>query len=170
MPPLLRRLIKNSRNGDSALSRLETELSKLYREYEPNTGTTQAVDIVSGGVKSNALPERAYAIVNHRIADYSSVEALKARFESIVAPIAVQYNLSADIFGHLTDTFNGVKEAGHLTLSDAFGTALDPAPVTPTADSGPWMLLFQSACGTCTKPRCVSFTDMHMSLTNIPFR
>jgi len=30
--------------------------------------TTQAIDIIRGGVKVNALPERAWAVVNHRIA------------------------------------------------------------------------------------------------------
>ena len=31
-------------------------------------GTTQAIDLIQGGVKANALPEKAWAIVNHRIA------------------------------------------------------------------------------------------------------
>jgi len=30
-------------------------------------GTTQAIDLVGGGVKTNALPENAWAVVNHRI-------------------------------------------------------------------------------------------------------
>jgi Gly-Xaa carboxypeptidase len=30
-------------------------------------GTTQAIDIINGGVKANALPELAYATVNYRI-------------------------------------------------------------------------------------------------------
>lgn len=30
-------------------------------------GTTQAIDLISGGIKANALPEQAAAIVNHRI-------------------------------------------------------------------------------------------------------
>ena len=34
---------------------------------------TQAVDVIEGGVKVNALPKSAHAIVNHRIAPYSSV-------------------------------------------------------------------------------------------------
>lgn len=31
------------------------------------TATTQAIDLVGGGVKSNALPEEAWAVINHRI-------------------------------------------------------------------------------------------------------
>ncbi|THU78960.1 hypothetical protein K435DRAFT_698985 [Dendrothele bispora CBS 962.96] len=30
-------------------------------------GTTQALDLISGGVKTNALPERASAVINHQI-------------------------------------------------------------------------------------------------------
>lgn len=37
------------------------------RSYRSLLRTTQAVDVIDGGVKSNALPELASAIVNHRI-------------------------------------------------------------------------------------------------------
>lgn len=36
------------------------------------------------------------------------------------------------------DTLNAY---GQLVLSDAYGTALEPAPITPTTGSGPWELL-----------------------------
>ena len=42
----------------------------MHDLYAIRMSTTQAVDIVHGGVKVNALPERAVAIVNHRIADW----------------------------------------------------------------------------------------------------
>lgn len=73
IPPSLRKLVKASLRNDDALAKLETELEQLFPEYEPSTGTTQAVDIIHGGVKSNALPEQVHTIVNHRIADYRSV-------------------------------------------------------------------------------------------------
>lgn len=38
-------------------------------------GTTVAVDLIKGGVKANALPERAWAVVNHRIAVERSVSS-----------------------------------------------------------------------------------------------
>ena len=34
-----------------------------------------------------------------------------------------------------------VPSSGHLALSDAFDSALNPAPVTPTTGSGAWELL-----------------------------
>lgn len=67
MPDKLRKLITHSTTSDRALRKLTEEISKnhLFRSL---VGTTQAIDITHGGVKANALPEQAYAIVNHRIA------------------------------------------------------------------------------------------------------
>ena len=39
--------------------------------------TTQAVDLIEGGVKVNALPERTSAVVNHRIAAERWVSAIE---------------------------------------------------------------------------------------------
>lgn len=79
MPDKLRQLIKDSRTDDDALKQLEEYLS-VEPSYAASTGTTQAVDLVGGGVKVNALPERIFAVVNHRIADYRFV-AIRHLFE-----------------------------------------------------------------------------------------
>lgn len=64
-------MVRAALTDDAALQRLE---DKLLRENEPlagaTMGTTQAVDLVGGGVKANALPQSAWAIVDHRIADW----------------------------------------------------------------------------------------------------
>ena len=70
VPERLKHLILKSRTNDESLRELSDELEVLLSTFRPSVGTTQAVDIIHGGVKSNALPEQAYAIVNHRIADY----------------------------------------------------------------------------------------------------
>ncbi|KAF8273163.1 carboxypeptidase S [Lactarius quietus] len=101
-PAHLRALIERSIHSDRALRKLETEVIK-NQAYKSMIGTTQAIDLIQGGVKANALPEEAWAVVNHRIATQSSISA--------------------------------------LTLTDAWGTALEPAPVTPTDGSAPWQLL-----------------------------
>lgn len=66
-PAHLRALIKRSVHSDRALRKLEAELIKNH-EYKSLIGTTQAIDLIQGGVKTNALPEEAWAVVNHRIA------------------------------------------------------------------------------------------------------
>ena len=70
VPTELKGLIKKSRSSDKALTDLTKFLDARDREFKPSTATTQAVDLISGGVKTNALPELSFAVVNHRIADY----------------------------------------------------------------------------------------------------
>jgi acetylornithine deacetylase/succinyl-diaminopimelate desuccinylase-like protein len=72
LPAHLRALVKTSVHSDRALSKLEAE---LIRDpiYSALIGTTQAIDLVQGGVKSNALPEEAWAVINHRVATQRSV-------------------------------------------------------------------------------------------------
>lgn len=66
----LRTLISKSQHSDKALVDLEKKLFAIDGMAEALSKTTQAVDIIHGGVKSNALPENAFAIVNHRIAQH----------------------------------------------------------------------------------------------------
>ncbi|KAF8734360.1 hypothetical protein AX14_003360 [Amanita brunnescens Koide BX004] len=66
LPSSLRWLIKLSTSSDIALGLLEKRIYK-NRLLKSQVSTTQAIDIIRGGVKVNALPETAYAIINHRI-------------------------------------------------------------------------------------------------------
>ncbi|KAH9000506.1 carboxypeptidase S [Lactarius akahatsu] len=139
-PAHLRALIKTSINSDWALYKLETELIK-DETYKSLIGTTQAIDLIQGGVKSNALPEGAWAVVNHRIATQSSVAAVQQHDTNILKHLANEFNLSFTAFG-LDVTPDGAPSAGKLTLTEAWESGLEPAPVTPTdEDSAPWQLL-----------------------------
>ena len=71
----------------------------------------------------------------------SSVEELEARFTSIVAPIAEEYNLTVHAFGKSGRTFQNEARYGNLVLSDAYGSGLNPAPITPTTGSKTWDFL-----------------------------
>ena len=66
MPSNLRRIIKKSVHSDKALESLQ---SFIHEDKDLNSlvATTQAIDLIGGGVKSNALPELAWAVVNRRI-------------------------------------------------------------------------------------------------------
>ncbi|KAF1957111.1 vacuolar carboxypeptidase-like protein Cps1 [Byssothecium circinans] len=86
--------------------------------------TSVAVDLISGGVKTNALPERTAFTVNHRINVGSSSKAVFNHITSLAAQIARKYNLT------LTP-FNGTESPSSITLR-ARDTLLEPAPVTPT--------------------------------------
>ncbi|PFH51903.1 hypothetical protein AMATHDRAFT_74599 [Amanita thiersii Skay4041] len=140
LPSRLRKLIKKSTHSKHALRRLEKQVYK-NRVYESQVGTTQAIDLIQGGVKTNALPEKVYAVVNHRISALSSVAATKQRDIKLLKKLASHFNLSYTAFGdHLTDQCS--PSHGSLTLSDAFMTGLEPAPVTPTGeDAAPYQFL-----------------------------
>jgi Gly-Xaa carboxypeptidase len=140
-PSHLAHLVKKSQRSDKALAKLTRELERTNPLFKATAGTTQAVDIIRGGVKTNALPENAYVIVNHRIAGYSSVGALQARLTDVLSPVAARFNLSVNAFGRTLGENTESPTAGELTLSDAFGTAIEPAPITPTTGSAPYELL-----------------------------
>lgn len=69
IPKSLKKLIKKSLRSESALKELEKILlnGASAKHNHDLLSTTQAVDLIEGGVKVNALPERASAVVNHRI-------------------------------------------------------------------------------------------------------
>ncbi|KAI0763804.1 hypothetical protein BD413DRAFT_580234 [Trametes elegans] len=92
-----------------------------------------------GGVKVNALPERAGALVNLRIVESSSVADVQARLTSTLLPLAKRFDLSMDSFGGTVEA--GTGEAGHLSMSVAFGYRLDPSPVTPSGPDDPYQVL-----------------------------
>ena len=68
----LRALVKTSVHSDRALRKLEAELI-AYPFNSALFGTTKAIYLVQGGVKSNVLTEEARAVINHRIATQRSV-------------------------------------------------------------------------------------------------
>ena len=101
--------------------------------------TTQAVDLIHGGVKINALPEQVVAAVNHRILPTDTAEVVRAHYRAIVAPIARRYGLDTTLFGeHMPgDATRGTLTAEHV------GTVLEELPRTPISgpDAEPWRLV-----------------------------
>jgi Gly-Xaa carboxypeptidase len=67
LPIDIKNAVKKSASSDKALKAVEDYFFK-DSAFRSLTGTTQAIDLVGGGVKTNALPEQAWGVVNHRIA------------------------------------------------------------------------------------------------------
>ena len=67
LPKSVRKAIKKSVKSDKALKEAEKALFTNIG-FKALVGTTQAIDLIGGGVKTNALPESAWAVINHRIA------------------------------------------------------------------------------------------------------
>ncbi|KAA1468874.1 carboxypeptidase S [Dentipellis sp. KUC8613] len=140
-PRKLGQRIQKSLHSDKALRKAEKGLFKLDPSFENLAGSTQAIDLIQGGVKTNALPEQAWAVVNHRIATQSSVAAVQDRDTDLLRSLSKHFNLSYTAFGNSISP-KDAPAYGTLTLSDAWGTALNPAPITPTdADAIPYRIL-----------------------------
>lgn len=141
LPSRERHLIKKSLSSNHALRKLEKLLFKTTPATKAKVGTTQAIDLINGGVKTNALPESAEAVVNHRIATDSSVSAVQERDTKIVVELAKRFNLSLVAYGQEVKTVDG-PAYGSLELTDAWGTALEPAPISPIDSAAePYKLL-----------------------------
>ena len=135
---------------------LEPWLRKALQRDESNIGTrlaeargqnvrfsmqtSQAVDVINGGVKVNALPESVTVMVNYRVAPHESLEIVKNNIETYLSPIAHKHNISIIPFptqqNTNTNTTAGVdvnaysSTSGTLTLRTH--EALSPSPITPT--------------------------------------
>ena len=140
-PEPLRQLAFQAPHSDAALAALrDGMLAADPRLTGALLGTTQAADVVTGGVKVNALPELASALVNHRVAQHERVADVQAHIARVVLPVAQRFNLSVDAFGEQLNVDEG-GAGGHVRLADAFGTALEPSPVTPTGKGDPFQVL-----------------------------
>lgn len=67
LPKKLRKALRRAPKSDKALRTAESILFE-DRLFKSLVQTTQAIDLIQGGVKTNALPESAWAVINHRIA------------------------------------------------------------------------------------------------------
>ncbi|KAF8998623.1 carboxypeptidase S [Hymenopellis radicata] len=142
IPRRLKHAIEKAAHSDKGLRKIE---KLLFDEpsYASLVRTTQAIDLINGGVKTNALPEQAYAVVNHRISTRSSVADTMSRDTDTLLDVAKSFDLSFTAFGgHL---YSPSSPKGSLALSKAFNHSLEPAPRTPTnvgeGGSEPWELL-----------------------------
>ncbi|WFD01852.1 Gly-Xaa carboxypeptidase [Malassezia obtusa] len=103
--------------------------------------TTQAEDVVRGGVKSNALPESAVAYINHRIATYSNVAETHERYKQLLTPLVQELGLSFTAFDEeIVPPTQASK--GSLVLKDGSWNVDTPDPTPFEGEgAGPWHLL-----------------------------
>jgi len=103
----------------------EAAKESLFHKYLMTTSI--AVDVISGGVKDNALPEEATVVVNHRVNIGDSVNTVKSKIEKLAKHVAEKHNLTLH-------AFDGEITSSSIMLSSPH--SLDPAPVTPTSVDG----------------------------------
>ena len=97
--------------------------------------TTQSVDIISGGVKANALPESTKFLINHRVDFHSSVRATVLEDVERARIIANKYG-----YGLLFEDQYLIEPTELGFLEVTYSKPLEPAPTSPS--SGPiWDVL-----------------------------
>ncbi|ANB12614.1 Cps1p [Sugiyamaella lignohabitans] len=99
--------------------------------------TSQAADVINGGIKINALPEQVSVDLNHRIAIESSVDFVKENIVSKITALAKRFEFNVKAFGeNILDNANSKGLFEVTSLSE-----LSPAPVTPISNNPTWDLL-----------------------------
>ncbi|KAF4564916.1 hypothetical protein EYR40_011091 [Pleurotus pulmonarius] len=128
MDPMLRQKIKDSMTSDQSLLELEKILFSGAPIVKTLVSTTQSVNVIQGGFAPNALPDRASAIVNHRIDSLSSSAAVKARDTYTLVDVAQRFNLNYNPFG--AQNYHSAAFTGNFSLVAT--TLLEPSPISPT--------------------------------------
>lgn len=101
--------------------------------------TTQAVDVINGGAKANALPEHVSIVLNQRIAIESSIkETVSHLVNNHMLPVAKSFNLGLEVINYTGEqtVLRNATENGHFVLDAR--RWLNPAPSSPT-DNDVWM-------------------------------
>ncbi|KAI1779138.1 carboxypeptidase S [Hypoxylon cercidicola] len=130
--PWLRGLLLSGDEKEIAekLAREETEEKWLVQ-------TSQAVDVITGGVKVNALPESVQLQVNHRVALHESVQHINDHIREVLAPVVQKYDLYFEGFNSSNTESFGLETASSPILVAQSLQSLDPAPISPT-NNGVW--------------------------------
>ena len=131
--PLLRRWYETFLPQDSRAKRVANAraavLKALSNEQLASFRTTQAADLFHGGIKVNALPERAEAYMNHRIAPHSSIKETIEHYVRLLEPMAHRYRFALTVFGDVVVPVSNNTYA-QLVLQDSSFT-IDTKPPTP---------------------------------------
>lgn len=125
-PKPLKKLITSDKKrscGKKDVLAEEAAKESLFAKYLMTTSI--AVDIISGGEKSNALPEEVSVTTNHRVNIGDTVGHVKAKMEHLASVVAKKHNLTLNAYTGEEPFQNSI------TLSAPHW--LDVAPVTPTS-------------------------------------
>ncbi|KAI6875875.1 carboxypeptidase S [Hortaea werneckii] len=104
---------------------LALEAAKLGRPVQYLMQTSQAVDVIQGGAKVNALPERTSVTINHRINIGDAPDDIYSHLTSLAKPLAEKYSLRLH-------AFDGVEEDENSISLFPSNATLRVAPVTPS--------------------------------------
>ncbi|KAF8849205.1 Gly-Xaa carboxypeptidase [Acephala macrosclerotiorum] len=99
-----------------------------------NLRTTTAVDVIQGGVKSNALPETASVLINHRIAVEESVQGVLDHYEKILSPLAKKWGFSPQAPNEKTPSTTRIYKSSEARITITTHGDLEPSPPSDLTD------------------------------------
>lgn len=127
------KILNKSIKGDILKAQIDQNANQRVVEYLSKDAetkylitTSQAVDIIEGGVKSNALPEHVSVVVNSRIAVEENVNTVVSKLKADISTIADKFNL-----GLIIDNQEIIEPTGHGYFNYSLIESLEPAPVSP---------------------------------------
>ncbi|KAL6451957.1 CPS1 Carboxypeptidase S [Candida maltosa Xu316] len=88
--------------------------------------TSQAIDVIEGGVKSNALPEHVSIVVNSRIAVEETVDTVVNKIKGDLLEITKKFDL-----GLVVDGEEVVEPTANGYFNYSLVEKLEPAPISP---------------------------------------
>ncbi|CAK9783828.1 carboxypeptidase S [Cutaneotrichosporon oleaginosum] len=121
MDPQLKEMVRCAECWPALADELAGGASELFLR------TTQAITLVNGGNKYNALPEHTTALANYRTVFFETSQDVMERLARVIAPIAAAANMTFDYQGshaHVRD---------NVVRLHTDGIVLEPAPLTPSA-------------------------------------
>ncbi|KAI4843209.1 putative vacuolar carboxypeptidase Cps1 [Aureobasidium sp. EXF-8845] len=125
--PWLREALENK---EDFADRLISSRGDLYRWLMQ---TSQAVDVINGGIKDNQLPEMSQAVINYRVLPSDTIDGVVKAVADTLASLA--NNLSIAVQGP------GYSQIDHGSgiLNISLPKAYQPSPISPTGpDVGVW--------------------------------
>ncbi|ORY31378.1 hypothetical protein BCR39DRAFT_526354 [Naematelia encephala] len=156
MPSSLKKSVTKSLKSDKAFASLPEELIEVGLAGDWSSAgmgsmtealltTTQATDIIYGGVKVNALPEVVTTIINHRVDIASQVSDVTKHIYDTILPIADEFHLAITGLGF---EYTPKASRGHIFIGPAYDEGLGPAPISPTdLDTAAWRWLAGTSRG-----------------------
>ena len=142
--PWLPRALLDDEDGVGIGRRLSKERGPMARF---SMQTSQAVDIIRGGDKVNALPETITATINYRIASHNSLEMVTNQVVDLLGPIADKHGLNLQTFGQEHSNKHPAADAaisskGALSLHSLYKRS--PSPISPTSPNDKVWNLFSA--------------------------
>ncbi|KAI1376575.1 carboxypeptidase S [Hypoxylon crocopeplum] len=125
-PSKLKKLLPSHKGETcSKKDKLALEAAKAGDDVKYLFTTSIAPDVISGGVKSNALPERTVVLVNHRVNVGDHPSDVQVKLTKLAGKVAAKHNLTLH-------AFNDEPETPRSITLNSGKHVLEPAPVTPT--------------------------------------